>query len=132
MLMNSWGGAQAMIRLGENPTQYPGLDLSRCGLLFLATPHSGTDEANWSDFLVEVAKVGGVRRGRDLTDLLSSFNRESTNAKERFGLLRPLPPFICVYETQRTAVKGTQRVVSVLPYPRVETMYLLHLYADTP
>ncbi|KAK3984022.1 hypothetical protein QBC44DRAFT_346298 [Cladorrhinum sp. PSN332] len=100
-----------MIRLGETPAQYPGLALSSCGLLFLSTPHSGTEEANWNDLLVELAKLGGSRRSRDFTQLLSAFNRESASAKERFGLLRPLPPFICVYETQSTSVKGLQRMI---------------------
>ncbi|OAA59720.1 hypothetical protein SPI_05918 [Niveomyces insectorum RCEF 264] len=100
-----------MIRLGENPKQYPGLALEQCGLLFLSTPHSGTDEANWSDFLAELAKIGGVGRGRDFTQLLGAFNRESASAKERFGLLQPVPPFTCIYETQKTSIKGIQRTI---------------------
>ncbi len=100
-----------MIRLGETPRLYQGLSLERCGLLFLSTPHSGTEEANWNDLLVELAKLGGVGRGRDFTQLLGAFNRESVSAKERFGLLQPVPPFICVYETQKTSVKGTERTV---------------------
>ncbi|KAK4228612.1 hypothetical protein QBC38DRAFT_361571 [Podospora fimiseda] len=100
-----------MIRLAETPQQYQGLSLASCGLLFLSTPHSGTDEGTWNDFLVELAKLSGAHHGRDFTKLLSAFNRESTDAKGRFGLLRPVPPFICVYETQRTLVKGLERVI---------------------
>ena len=103
-----------MIRLGEVPGQYEGLDLNQCGLLFLGTPHSGTVGANWNDLLIELAKIGKVGRGRDFTRMLSAFNQESVGAKERFGLLQPVPPFICVYETQRTPVKGTERTVKCL------------------
>ena len=103
--------AQAMIRLQDTPNHYPGLSLERCGLLFLSTPHSGAIAANWNDVLIEFAKLFQVKRGREFTQLLSAFNSASTDAKERFGLLRSVPPFKCLYETQAMTVLGTKRVV---------------------
>jgi hypothetical protein len=104
-------GVQAMIRLSEVPGQYQGLKLERCGLLFLSTPHSGSLVANWNDLIVELAKIGGVSRGHDFKDLLSAFNQQSAAAKERFGLLEPVPPIKCLYETQYTSIKGVNRMV---------------------
>ncbi|KAK4186008.1 hypothetical protein QBC35DRAFT_516531 [Podospora australis] len=101
----------AIVRLADNPELYPGLSLSHCGMLFHSTPHSGTDQENWSDLLTELAKIGGARRSRNFTHLLGSFNSESVRAKERFGLLNLVPPFTCVYETQKTMVKGIQRTI---------------------
>jgi hypothetical protein len=97
---------QAMIRLSEVPGHYQGLEMEKCGLLFLSTPHSGSLMANWNEFMIELAKIGGVSRGWDFTELLSAFNQQSAAAKERFGLLEPIPPIKCLYETQYTSIKG--------------------------
>src|SRR6266702_8758149 len=99
-----------MIRLHQFPEQYDGLDLGHCGLLFLSTPHSGATVADWNDYLVELAGHGGIR-ARDFTDLLSSFNNESRRSKELFGKIRPLPPFVCLYETRKTKVAGIAKLV---------------------
>lgn len=102
---------QAMIRLEKFPTD--GLRLQHFGLLFLATPHSGSLEANWSDLMVLLAKAGGVARGQVFTHLLAPFNQVSVGAQESFGALQPIPPIECLYETQKTSVVGTGRVVSI-------------------
>jgi hypothetical protein len=99
-----------MIRLEKFPTE--GLKLEHCGLLFLATPHSGSKEANWNDLLLLLAKGAGVARGQVFSQLLSVFNQASVNAQEQFGALVPVPPVECLYETQTTPVVGTGRVVS--------------------
>lgn len=99
-----------MIRLGRLPSK--GLKLENCGLLFLSTPHSGTKEADWNDSWLLLAKGGGASRGRVFTQLLSAFNQASVNAQEQFGALKPVPPVECLYETQKTSVAGTNRIVS--------------------
>ncbi|OIW25562.1 hypothetical protein CONLIGDRAFT_684109 [Coniochaeta ligniaria NRRL 30616] len=93
---------QAMIRLEKFPTE--GLKLAHCGLLFLATPHSGSEQANWNDFSLLLAKTAGVARGQVFTQLLGVFNQASVNAQEQFGALKPVPPIECLYETQKTSV----------------------------
>jgi hypothetical protein len=72
-----------MIRLNDfsHKPEYQGLSLERCGLLFLSTPHSGTTEADWNDFLVGVAKITfGVRP--EIISSLRSFNLLSTESQE--------------------------------------------------
>jgi hypothetical protein len=103
---------KAMIRLNDFSDQYPGLSLDKCGLLFLATPHSGTLAGNWNDYLLDLAKsIGKVGRGRDFTQLLSAFNNESRSAKELFGRLKPVPIFKCLHETQKMPIKVIERLV---------------------
>ncbi|KAH8881986.1 hypothetical protein GQ53DRAFT_753979 [Thozetella sp. PMI_491] len=99
-----------MIRLHQFPEEHHGLDLSLCGILFMSTPHSGAIAADWNDYLVEVASHGGLR-ARDMTRLLGAFNNESRRSKELFGRIRPLPPFICLYETRKTQVAGLAKLV---------------------
>lgn len=99
-----------MIRLEKFPTA--ALKLEHCGLLFLATPHSGSEQANWNDLSLLIAKTVGVARGQVFTQLLGVFNQASVNAQEQFGALVPVPPLECLYETQKTSVLGTGRIVS--------------------
>jgi hypothetical protein len=96
--------------LEKFPTE--GLKLEHCGLLFLSTPHSGTGAGNWNDTLLLLAKAAGVARGQVFTQLLGVFNQASVNAQEQFGALDPVPPIECLYETQKTSVVGTGRIVS--------------------
>ncbi|KAL1837347.1 hypothetical protein VTK73DRAFT_4723 [Phialemonium thermophilum] len=101
--------APAMIRLGSFPTA--GLMLDRCGLLFLATPHLGTPQAEWRDLWVDIAKVAGVKRVQAFRQLLATFNEASVNAAEQFQALKPVPPVESLYETQRTPVIGGLRTI---------------------
>ncbi len=100
-----------MIRLEKFPAD--GLKLEHCGLLFLATPHLGSEQANWNDLSLLLAKGAGVARGHVFTQLLGVFNKASVSAQEQFGALRPLPPVECLCETQKTSVAGTGRTVSM-------------------
>lgn len=100
-----------MIRLEKFAPE--GLRLENCGLLFLATPHSGSEEANWSDLSLLLAKMAGVARGQVFTQLLNISNQASVNAQEQFGALKPMPPLECLYETQKTSIAGTGKVVSI-------------------
>lgn len=100
-----------MIRLEKFPVE--GLKLENCGLLFLSTPHSGTVQADWNDVWLPFAKAGGVSRGQVFIQLLSSFNEASVDAREQFAALKPVPPIECLYETQKTSVAGTERMVSL-------------------
>ncbi|KAI0157959.1 hypothetical protein GGR52DRAFT_182175 [Hypoxylon sp. FL1284] len=101
---------EAMIRLGRETQRYDGIDLKHCGLLFLATPHSGSQMADWDANLVQVAELVGIR-GTVFSNALKSFNSGSMVAKEDFGLLNPLPPYECLYETRKTKVGVRMRTI---------------------
>ncbi|KAI9904940.1 hypothetical protein N3K66_001469 [Trichothecium roseum] len=109
-ICHSLGGLvvrEAMVRLHSAPGSYPSLDVRLCGLLFLSTPHSGSAAADWNSYLVELAQNIGKTRARAVTTLLGSFNDESRKTKERFGLISPAPPYVCLGETRATKVKGS-------------------------
>lgn len=88
-----------------------GITLSNTGLVFLATPHTGTTRADWGDFLVAVAAVtSGLRK--HVLDSLRAFNPESVWDKKAFLKLEPRPPFKCFAEGRRMKIKGTLQHVS--------------------
>ncbi|KAF2188842.1 hypothetical protein K469DRAFT_72090 [Zopfia rhizophila CBS 207.26] len=108
---------QAMVQLPFEALELPG---KLCGLVFLATPHRGSLEAEWSNFLVSVAQVmAGVRP--EIVDELRPFNPNSSSSIEDFFRLKPLPPFRCFSEgkkmrivTQPSATLGENRVAANL------------------
>jgi hypothetical protein len=96
-----------MVRLNAHPEKYHGIRVENCGLLFLGTPHSGTVQADWNDFVAGIAVLFGVRF--DVVDSLRSFNGFSVESKEAFGSLPQQPP--C--ETKLvTITPGISRLVS--------------------
>ncbi|RYP11187.1 hypothetical protein DL764_000212 [Monosporascus ibericus] len=105
---------EAMIQLHDFPGRYQGLGVDQCGLLFLSTPHSGATAADWNDYMLELAEHIGKIRGRDFTQMLGSFNNESRKAKERFGLINPIPPYVCLGETRESSVRGYSKMIVTL------------------
>jgi len=102
-----------MVRLRNRPlATYEGIKLSACGLLFLGTPFSGSNEAEWSNFLLEWAKFSGLRT--DLVQQLKTFNPFTRLRKADFAAIHPELPFYCFAEGQRTFVMGKSREVSIL------------------
>ncbi|KAI1389255.1 uncharacterized protein F4822DRAFT_442625 [Hypoxylon trugodes] len=105
---------EAMIQLHDFPNRYHGLSVKQCGLIFLSTPHSGAIAADWNEYLVELAERVGKVRGHDFAYMLGSFNRESRRAKERFKLINPTPPYLCLAETRETNIRGYARMIVTL------------------
>jgi hypothetical protein len=105
-----------MIRLNDysHKPEYQGMGLKYCGLLFLSTPHSGSKEADWSDFLSNIGHLTfGIRP--EIVTILQSFNPLSAEGQEDFANMKHQPPFRAFYETQRTKVANLNRhVCSVL------------------
>ncbi|KAI8632895.1 hypothetical protein F5Y19DRAFT_333118 [Xylariaceae sp. FL1651] len=99
---------EAMVELNREPQLYEGLELKYCGLLFLATPHSGATLAVWNPYLVQLAELTGIR-ARDFTQILEAFNNSSRISKREFGRLNPQPPLECLYETREMKVAGLKR-----------------------
>ncbi|KAM0434041.1 hypothetical protein ACHAPT_003985 [Fusarium lateritium] len=89
-----------------------GITLSQCGLVFLATPHTGTTKADWGNFIMAAAgTVAGVRP--EVVSYLQSFNPGSVWDKKAFLKLSPQPPFRCFSEGRKKLIKGTyQHVVT--------------------
>ncbi|KAF5633873.1 uncharacterized protein FTJAE_7025 [Fusarium tjaetaba] len=97
-------GRKAMTHL--NPTiNLQNIKLSQFGIVFLATPHSGSTIADWNNFLVATAHaVGGVRT--QAVEKLRSFNPASVWDTSAFLNLEPCPPFQCFAEGRKMRVKG--------------------------
>jgi hypothetical protein len=106
-----------MIRLNEyaHKQEYQGINLKSCGLLFLSTPHSGSNEADWNNFLLDIAELSfGIRS--EILNSLKSFNPLSAEGQENFANMKHQPPFAAFYETQRTKIAKLNRHVRLLTY----------------
>lgn len=95
---------KAMIRLSTLPGNYTGIGLAQCGLLFLSTPHSGTTEADYGDFLKSILTTVAGLRNKEIVKELSSFNSSSVEAKELFQHMPLKPPFECLCESSMTRI----------------------------
>ncbi|KAF4462683.1 hypothetical protein FALBO_10506 [Fusarium albosuccineum] len=109
MTLENW--AQTLLgNLNEAMPEIPvssirGIELSRCGLVFLATPHSGATQADWNDFVVAAAGVvAGVRQ--EVVSRLKAFNPKTVWDKRAFLNLDPRPPFRCFAEGRKMDIKG--------------------------
>lgn len=99
-----------MIRLDRFPHKFPNIRLKNCGLLFLSTPHSGTTEADWNKYLVDIGELTtGLRP--EIINGLRSFNRSSADSQENFGNMENIPPFFCLCESEKTRVGPSLRYV---------------------
>ncbi|KAF5982761.1 hypothetical protein FBULB1_4151 [Fusarium bulbicola] len=100
---------QAMARLHLTPN-CKNITLPQCAIVFLATPHSGSTKADWSNFLVATANlIGGVRQ--ETVKILQSFNTASVWDTAAFLGLDPCPPFRCYAEGAMMDVKGTHQLI---------------------
>lgn len=99
-----------MIRLDRLPHKFPNIRLENCGLLFLSTPHSGTTEADWNKYLVDIAELtAGLRP--EIINGLRPFNRSSVDSQEHFATMKEIPPFFCLCESNKTKVGPSLRYV---------------------
>ncbi|KAI9648606.1 hypothetical protein NHQ30_003243 [Ciborinia camelliae] len=84
-------------------SEYRGISLLNCGLLFLSTPHSGSLEADWNDFLTGIAQLTlGVRK--EIVKTLGSFNPMSTEGQREFMNMKMIPPFDAFHETRKISI----------------------------
>ncbi len=104
-------GRQAMSRLKNHPNKFGGLKLDQCGLLFLSTPHSGTTEADWNDFLSSVFELTFGVRSHEIVDQLRSFNPASVDSEDDFSAMERVPPMYCLVEGEKTKIAGKARTV---------------------
>ena len=103
---------EAMIRLHQQASQFDGIKLNQCGIVFLGTPHSGTIEADWNQFLLGVSELTLGVRSHAIVDHLASFNPSSVDSEEDFAAMPTVPPFHCFCEGEKTMVAGKNRTVS--------------------
>ncbi|KAI1326333.1 hypothetical protein F5Y16DRAFT_234913 [Xylariaceae sp. FL0255] len=106
---------EAMVELNRDVSQrksrlYDGLDPSLCGLLFMATPHSGSLMGVWNDYLIQLAQLTGLR-AREFSQVLGAFNRSSRISKRDFELLDPPIPYECLYETRKMRVGFKEAII---------------------
>jgi pimeloyl-ACP methyl ester carboxylesterase len=106
-------GRQAMVRLHALPKKFSGVQLDKCGLLFLSTPHSGSKEADWSEFLVSVLDFTIGLRSKEIVDQLRAFNPFSVDSTEAFTSMNKIPPFYCLVEGDKTKKAGKNRTVGL-------------------
>lgn len=84
-------------------SEYGGISPAKCALLFLSTPHSGSLEADWNDFLTDIAQLTmGIRK--EIVKTLGSFNPMSTESQREFMNMNIIPPFDAFFETRMTSV----------------------------
>ncbi|KAL8664667.1 MAG: hypothetical protein Q9168_007858 [Polycauliona sp. 1 TL-2023] len=113
-ICHSLGGIvvkEAMIRLHQHSKQYDNIRLESCGLLFLSTPHSGTTEADWNQFLLDLSEISLGVRSHAIVDELRSFNPSSVDSEESFSAMPKVPPFHCFCEGNKTSVAGKYRQI---------------------
>jgi hypothetical protein len=108
-----------MIRLHQPSEDYMGLDLKFCGLLFLATPHSGTTVADWNIFLVDALEIAAGVRSDAIVKHLQSFNPASVESQNAFAKVRKsnqrkFPVIKCLCESVKTRV-GLRHVMVGFP-----------------
>ncbi|RYP22100.1 hypothetical protein DL765_001859 [Monosporascus sp. GIB2] len=101
----------AMIRLKNFPDSVENISLDQCGLLFLATPHIGSRQADYNDFIVAFTKsLLGVRE--NIVDHLRSLNPTFGDAVEVFNAMGDRrPPFFCFAEGLQTWAGGKYREI---------------------
>jgi hypothetical protein len=110
-----------MIRLNGYPRLFNGIRLNQCAIIFLATPHLGSDLADWNKYLVDLAELIGDVRADAIVSPLRSLNPLSVTANEDFGNMRVHVPYECYYETELTKVAGKNRQASSYATQRYET-----------
>ena len=103
---------EAMIRLHRHASQFDGIDLNLCGLVFLSTPHSGTTEADWNQFLLSISEIVLGVRSHAIVDQLKSFNPSSVDSEEEFAAMVTVPQFHCFCEGEKTMAAGRNRTAS--------------------
>lgn len=117
-------GREAMVRLNSQPAKFDGIRLENCGLVFLSTPHSGTTQADWNDFLVNVSELTIGVRSHEIVEELRSFNPSSVDSGEAFDTMRVKPPFHCFCEAEKTTLFGKHRIV-ISPPLRLSCAYFV-------
>ncbi len=113
-ICHSMGGLVArlaMTRLHTLPEKFGSLKPKQCGLLFLSTPHLGSQASDWGNFVPALGEVVGVRG--TLVRELKSFNPSSVDATEIFKSMKltDRPVFECLCEGQQTFAGGKNRLV---------------------
>ena len=96
--------AEHLFEYPQDP-KYIGLTLERCAMLFLSTPHEGTVEADYSDFLTQTLKSTFGMRKDEIVGELKSFNDSAAQARrkwDRMNQMRVAPPLACLTETKKT------------------------------
>jgi hypothetical protein len=101
-----------MIRLNAYPHLFTSIRLEQCAILFLATPHLGSGQADWNKYIVDLVELIGGMRSDAIINPLRSFNPISASANEDFGNMRVQLPYECYYETEATKVAGMNLQVS--------------------
>jgi hypothetical protein len=102
----------AMTRM-NTMSKFQGLSVAECGLLFLSTPHSGSVEAERSQFLLALGEgLFGLRK--DVVNDLKLFNPSSVDSIDILKNMKVKPVFKCFCEGEPTRVMGKDFRVSAL------------------
>ncbi|KAG7411048.1 hypothetical protein Forpe1208_v009741 [Fusarium oxysporum f. sp. rapae] len=92
--------------------KYASTKFGHYGLLFLSTPHFGSDMANFSDFVLDFASsIAGVRK--KLVEELKTFNPTLQEVIDDWKTIKPQPIFCCLCETDLTKTSvGDKQIVT--------------------
>ncbi|KAL9595847.1 MAG: hypothetical protein Q9219_006189 [cf. Caloplaca sp. 3 TL-2023] len=102
---------ESMIRLHRHSGHFDNIELSKCGMVFLSTPHSGTTEADWNQFLLNLCEITLGVRAHAIVNELKSFNPSAVDSEEEFRAMPKMPPLHCFCEGDRTSVAGAYRLI---------------------
>lgn len=121
LLCHSMGGLvarKAVVRLYHFPNKFKHLNIEHIGMMFLSTPHSGSQAADWRPFIIALGEVVGLR-GKPIVNQLSSFNPASVDDSESFSIMEKAPKFHCFCESAKT--DGSERnVCNCTTFPRLK------------
>lgn len=109
LVCHSLGGLlarRAITMLQSAPKRYQGITLSKCALLFLSTPNSGTTISDWSPLVRSLLQSVTGYRDDIVARQLKSFNDDSVNNKWEFEHMNQRPLFKCLCEGQKTKFPG--------------------------
>ncbi|KAI0891825.1 hypothetical protein F4806DRAFT_500613 [Annulohypoxylon nitens] len=121
IIAHSMGGLVsrlAMSRLQGLPQKFSPIpmDLSQCGLLFLSTPHYGSQLADWNRFWLRLGKMTlGIRK--EILDCLKTFNLSIVDVMETWNEMPKKPVVRCLCEADKTTVNHLKYGVEVASPP---------------
>ena len=92
-------------------SKYDSIELEKCAILFLSTPHEGTTEADYSSFLTGILRRTSGLRNDEIVKQLKSFNDSAAQAKRSWNHMKHVPPVECLTESKKTKISTFKSVM---------------------
>ncbi|KAH7305095.1 hypothetical protein BKA65DRAFT_521106 [Rhexocercosporidium sp. MPI-PUGE-AT-0058] len=102
---------EAIIQLKNYPQAFENNSITTSAVLFLSTPQSGSTEASWNKFLLDITELSYGVRSNSVTSLLRLYNPQLPSNCEEFESVSSKLAFHCLYENQGTSIRGLNRQI---------------------